>query len=135
MNKENKKIEISQKNIIYIKGIVFGLIATALCVILFSFIMLLFELSYKFAAPFATVSVAVGSFVASFVTAKNIGSKGYLIGIIIGIIVFVIVTVIALAVNKSGITGNTLFHFIIITLASVVGGITGVNYNKNKKYI
>lgn len=132
MLKENK---VSEKNILYIKAVVFGLVVAALCIIAFSLIMLLFELSYKFAAPFATVSVAAGSFIASFITAKGMGNRGYLIGMIIGMIVFVIITLVALAVNKSTLSGNTVFHFIIITLASVIGGITGVNYKKNKKYI
>ncbi len=131
----NEKKSVTQNRyMLYVKGIAAGLIVTAVFIILFSLIMLLLDLNYKFAAPFATVSVAAGSFAAAYITARALGSKGYLVGIAVGIIVFVIITLIALAVNKSGVTNNTLFHFIIIILSSVLGGILGVN-KKSKKYI
>ena len=129
-----RKEAFKDKYMIYIKGIVAGLVVTALFVVLLSLIMLFLDLNYKFAAPFATLSVAAGSFVAAYITAKSIGNKGYIVGAVVGIITFLIVTVIALIVNKSGVTNNTLFHFIIITLSSILGGITGVN-KKGKKYI
>lgn len=129
-----RKEAFKDKYMIYLKGIVAGLVVTAAFVVLFSLLMLVLDLNYRFAAPFATVSVAAGSFIAAYITSKSIGSKGYLVGAAVGIIVFLIVTVVALIVNKSGVTNNTLFHFIIITLSSVLGGIMGVN-KKGKKYI
>ena len=37
--------------------------------------------------------------------------------------------------NKSAVTINTLFHFVIIVMSSVVGGILGVNKKKTKELI
>ena len=71
--------------------------------------------------------------VTSFITAKKTGEKGYLTGIIIGSVVFIVITLFSLIMGNN-LSLNTLFHFIIIMLSSIVGGIMGVN-KKSKKYI
>ena len=45
----------------------------------------------------------------------------------------IILAVVVVVGNR--LTVNTLFHFVIIVLSSLVGGITGVNADKGKKYI
>lgn len=135
MSKDYIKNTAPKKHIIYIKGILVGLLATAVCVMLFAVIMLLFETGKAFAAPFATVSVAVGAFLAALYTSRKIGDKGYLNGFLIGIATFAVVTLISLIVSNDGLTYNTIFHFIIIVLSSIIGGIMGVNWRKNRKYI
>ena len=60
---------------------------------------------------------------------------GVYIGFIIGISTFLIITIISLIINDTALSINTLFHFIIIVLSSLIGGIFGVNKDKNKKII
>ena len=123
------------KKSIYIKSAVLGVIVTFAFMLLFSAVLLFLNLDRAYAKPFATVSVAAGSFVAAYYAAKKIGDRGYLIGFVIGIIVFAIITIISMIINKVGLGINTLFHFLIITLSALVGGIMEVNADKHKKYI
>lgn len=135
MLKELFKNSGGKKYAVYTKGMILGISVTAVFMLIFASLMYLLKTNTDYAAPFATVSLAAGSFAAAFYSAKHIGSKGYLAGIIVGMLTFALVTVISLAVDRSGLSINTLFHLIIILLSSVIGGITGVNRNKSKKYI
>ena len=128
-----KKDNVGKKSA-YITGGIIGVLVCLAAMLIFAAILLIFNLDRKYAAPFATISVAVGSYAASRITAKKIGDKGYMIGIIIGSVIFIVITVLSMIVGNS-FSLNTLFHFIIIMLSSLVGGITGVNKDKHKKYI
>lgn len=134
MSGEFSKKDTVNKKSAYIKGAGFGVLATVVTMLVFSAVLLFFNIDRSYATPFATISLAVGSFIASRYTAKKIGDKGYLVGFIIGIIVFVVITALSLILSNS-LSLNTLFHFIIIMLSSIVGGIIGVNQDKHKKYI
>lgn len=118
-----------------VKTVLFGVLTTALFILLFSVFMYLSQMGYEYATVFATVSLAAGTFISAFYAAKKIGEKGFLTGIIVGGITFLLVTVVSLIVDNGSVTSNTLFHFIIIMLSSLIGGIMGVNRAVNKKYI
>lgn len=127
------KKDNTNKKYAYILGGILGAVITFAVMLLFSALLLAFNIDRSYSAPFATISVASGSFAASYVSAKKIGDKGYLTGIIVGFTVFIIITLVSLfAGNKLSV--NTVFHFIIILLSSLVGGISGVN-KKPKKFI
>ncbi len=115
----------------YIFGFLIGAIVTAVFILIFALVMYLSGAAFKYAPVFATLSVAI----AAFFTAKMQGSKGLLVGAVIGGIAFILITLVSLIVNSGGITLNTLFHFIIIMLSSLIGGIIGVNKGKSHKYI
>ena len=132
-NEFTKKDNIKKKSA-YIWGAMLGILSALVSMIVFSAVLLFLNIDRAYATPFATISIAIGSFIASRYTSNKIGDKGYLIGLTIGIIVFIVITSLSLIVGNS-LSLNTLFHFIIILLASTVGGITGVNQNKHKKYI
>ncbi len=129
----SKKDNVNKKSA-YIIGAVLGVFSTLIAMLIFAAVLLFFNIDRAYAVPFATISIAVGSFIASRITAKKIGERGYLTGLIIGVVVFLIITVLALIMGNS-LSLNTLFHFIIIMLSSLVGGITGVNAKMQKKYI
>ena len=129
----SKKDNVNKKSA-YILGAVLGVFSTLVTMLIFAAILLFFNIDRDYAVPFATISVAVGSLIASRITARKIGEKGYITGLIIGAVVFLIITVLSLIMGNS-LSLNTLFHFIIIMLSSLVGGITGVNAQKGKKYI
>lgn len=117
----------------YITVGVMGVVITLFSMLVFSAILLFFNIDRAYAAPFATISISVGSFFASYITAKKKGEKGYLTGVIVGAVVFIVITVLSLIMGNN-LSINTLFHFVIIMLSSIVGGIMGVN-KKTKKYI
>ncbi len=118
-----------------IKTVILGIITTGIFILLFSVFMYLSQMGYEYSPVFATVSLAAGTFVSAFYAAKKIGSRGFLTGIIVGGVTFIAVTLISLIVDKGSLTSNTLFHFIIIMLSALIGGIMGVNKAHNKKYI
>ena len=129
----SKKDNVNKKSA-YITGGIVGVLVSLVAMLVFSAALLFLNIDRAYAAPFATISIAIGSFVASRIAAKKIGDKGYVTGLIIGLVVFVLITVLSLVLGNS-ISLNTLFHFIIILLSSIVGGIMGVNADKHKKYI
>ena len=129
----SKKDTVNKKSA-YLVGAIFGMLGTFAAMLIFAAVLLFFNIDRAYATPFATISLAVGSFIASRYTAKKIGDKGYLIGIIIGAVLFVFITALSLIVGNS-LSLNTFFHFVIIMLSPIVGGIMGVNKDKHKKFI
>lgn len=114
-----------------------ALIQTAVIVLsisIFALVMNFAEIDYKYSPVFGSVAIGLSSFGGAFYLAKRKGNRGYLTGLIIGGITFLIVTLVGMILNDGGITVNTLFHFIIIMLSAITGGIMGVNKN-SKKYI
>ena len=120
---------------IFIKGIILGVFVNMILLLIFAAIILLADIDRALAQPLSSIALGAGGFAAAFYSAKKIGGKGYLIGLLIGICTFVAVTLIGLIINKGGLTVASLFRFIIAFLASVIGGIMGVNRKHNKKYI
>ncbi|MBQ8203805.1 MAG: TIGR04086 family membrane protein [Clostridia bacterium] len=135
MKKDFSAVNNNEKVKLYIWGMLIGIIVTAVSVAAFSAAILFLKLDRIYAPAFATVSLALGSFFASRFTARRIGEKGYLVGLITGLVFFCIVTLFALVFDGNGGGFTTLFRFIIVMLASLIGGISGVNKGKNKKYI
>ncbi len=129
----SKKDTVNKKSA-YIIGGILGVLSSLAAMLVFAVVLLILNIDRAYAAPFATISVAFGSFIASRSAAKKIGDKGYLTGLIIGIIVFTFITALSLILGN-GLTINTLFHFIIILLSSLAGGIMGVNSKRHKKLI
>lgn len=119
---------------VFIKGFIIEVLAAAVLITAFAFIIYITENGYKYAALFATVSVAAGAFLASFYMAKKINTNGWLIGLAAGAATFLVITAVSLIISHGSFTYNTLFHFVIIVLASLIGGILGVNKN-TRKYI
>lgn len=125
----------STKGFAFLKGFIIEIVVAAFFVTAFAFVIYVFEAGYKYASVFATVSVALGTFAAGFFTAGKIGNKGWLSGLIIGAATFILITLVSLVVDKGILTFNTLFHFIIIMLSSLIGAVLGVNKSNSRKYI
>lgn len=134
MEYEFSKKDNVNKRSAYLLGTVFGVLSALASMMIFAAVLLFLDIDRAYAAPFATLSLAIGSFFASRKTSKKIGDKGYITSLIVGLTVFVIITLLSLILGN-GFSINTLFHFIIVTLSSLVGGIMGVNGKKSKKYI
>lgn len=129
----SKKDNVNKKSA-YLVGAILGVLGTLVSMLIFAAVLLFLNIDRTYAIPFATISLAVGSFISSRYAAKKIGDRGYLVGLIIGAVVFTVITALSLILGNS-MSLNTLFHFIIIMLSSLVGGIMGVNRDKHKKYI
>ena len=119
----------------YLWGGILGIVVTAVSVALFSAVILFLEMDRIYAPAFATVSLSLGAFFASRYAAKKIGKKGYLTGLVMGLLFFCAVTLFALVFDGNGGGFTTVFRLIIVTLSALIGGISGVNKDKNKKYI
>ncbi len=129
----SKKDNVNKRSA-YLLGALLGVLSALASMMIFAAALLLLDIDRAYAKPFATLSLAIGSFFASRKTSKIIGDKGYITGLIVGLTVFVMITLLSLVMGN-GFSINTLFHFIIVTLSSLVGGIMGVNGKKRKKYI
>lgn len=126
--------EISGKGFFLI-GLLIGTAVAAAMLLLSAFLLLKLDIDRAFAAPLATASVSAGTFAASFYNSYKLGDKGYLVGLLTGGAVFLVVLIASLMVTEKGFTINTIFHFVIMLLAGLTGGIWGVNRRINKKYI
>ena len=132
MKKENEGFN---KFAIPITAALLGVIVTAVFMALFAVIMYVAQIGSEYSPVLATVALAAGTLAAAFYAARKIGKRGLLTGLITGGTAFALVTLISLIVNKGGITYNTLFHFIIIMLSALIGGVMGVNKKDIRKYI
>lgn len=130
-----KKITENGSAVLYIKTFLILSFITVAFVFLFGILLFFFENGYQYAAVLGTLSVAIGAFAAAFYLARNKKKRGMLIGFIVGILTFLAVTLISLLLDDGGVTVNTLFKFIILTLSSLIGGVIGVNKKENRNYI
>lgn len=131
------KKDVNSKNILtklILKTALIQIVTSVVFISIFACAMYFLELDKSFSVIFATISIALSSLISSFFASKEIGNRGYVTGFIIGIATFITITLISLMIDKGSVTINTLFHFIIILLSSMIGGILGVN-RKTKKYI
>ena len=125
----------SSRFTVYITGALLGVAVTFLFFLIFAALITFCGIDRGYSVPLSTIALSLGSFTAAFYVSKKSERKGYLIGILIGVLSFAAVTAVSLIISDSGLTLNTLFHFIVIVLASVIGGIIGVNKRKDKKFI
>ncbi len=123
---KQESVNGKRKVIIYTLSVTVGFIATFIFMLIFAAIYALSDMSEAFAAPAATVCSSAGGLVASFLASKKIGFGGLQNGAICGGVTFLIILAIALIVSKGGLTLNTLFNFVTIMIASLIGGIWGV---------
>ena len=126
-NESYEKYNNKEKAIVYFIASFIGIIMTFLVMIISAFITVVFEISPILLPTIASVCLAIGSFMGSFLSAKKIGNGGIISGLIISIIIFIFIFFISLFFDKSQISFNTIFHFIITLISSMIGGIIGVN--------
>ncbi len=129
-----KKESNNNKLMLFLKTAIIFVLFTAVSMLICSAVMYFLELDKSLSPVLSNICLAVGTLVSSFFTSRKVGNRGYLIGLIIGGIIFIAVTLISLIVDDSAVSSNTLFHFIIIMLSALIGGISGVN-KKPQKYI
>ena len=128
---ENKKIDIT----LIIKTIAVFLITSIIAVLLFAVAMYFLEGGYKYSPIYATVSVAVGCFMSALYLGMRLQKNGILIGLAVGGLIFVLITLVTLLINNGAVSIHILLRLVILMLASLIGGILGVNRKSEPKYI
>ena len=128
MNKDKSFIKGDAAYINYIKAFILEAAVTAVFIAIFSGVCCFASGGLKYAAVFATVSAAAGAFAAAWFLARKMGSK-------VGFASFALITLASLIINRGAVTGNTLFHLVIIILSAMIGGVLGVNKNTGKNYL
>lgn len=122
------KKEISTKQ--FYLNILFGsLISAAVTVavlLIFAIVMLLFNVNSNLASPLASIALAVGSGVGGYTGAYKNKSKGILCGAVNAGIMYFVLSGVGLIICKD-ITLMSFIHLIVTLLASLIGGISGVN--------
>lgn len=105
-------------------GLVFIVLAAAVALLFY-----LFDINRNYIPFFSTLALSIACFLGSFLAAKKAGDKGYIIGGAVGVFFFLAVTVVSIFTGGR-LTLNTLFHFILFSLSSLIGGVLGVNNTK-----
>lgn len=118
-----------------LKSILIWVAVSIVAMVIFAVVMYFLESGYNYSPLFATVSIAVGCFFTALFLGSKLGKKGMLIGLSVGGITFIIVTLVSLLVNSGAVGVYTLLRLIILLLASLIGGIIGVNRKDSQKYI
>lgn len=129
----SQKYNNKEKIVIYLISSLVGIIITFVAMLLSSLIMVLFEISLSLLPIMASVCLLIGSFIAGLISARKIGSGGIVCGLMVSTIIFLFVFLVSLVCDPTGISFNTLIHFIINLLSSLIGAIIGVN--KSTKFV
>lgn len=100
-----------------------------------AFVLTLRDFSLSSTAVFSCVALGLGSAIGGFAASKRLGSRGMLIGAVTGCVLFVLILLASLIVSAGGITVFSLIKAVVVTASAALGGIGGVNIQKQEKYI
>lgn len=119
----------------YFKFVTYAcVISMAVVCIMFTaahFVILKCNLPLKVAEPIIIITSVISAFVGGFSAAKQAGKNGLLLGFLTGVMIFVLLLISNLSYgNKLG--ALAAIKFLLITTASSIGGIVGVNKGKRK---
>lgn len=120
---------------LFLVAVIRFVFVTAALIFIFAAAINYLDVPLAYAPILATISVGLGGFSAANYISKRLGRRGAVTGFLAGVVIFAIITLVALFGNKGAVTMNTAFHFVIIVLCSVIGGILGVNKKSKKEFI
>lgn len=124
-------------HVILIKRLAISALVGAIALFLAIFVMGLVlsggNIPQAYAAPLATMAAGFGAFAAGFIMAKMCGSKGVLMGGLAGLAMLVVITCVALIVSGTLLSNSTFLRGIVMILASIIGGMFGVNFRLKRK--
>lgn len=129
----SQKYNNKEKIFIYLISSLIGIIITFVSMLLSSLVIAFFDISLSLLPIIASICLLLGSFIAGLISARKIGSGGIISGLFVSVIIFLFVFLVSLVFDPTGISFNTLIHFIINILSSLIGAIIGVN--KSTKFI
>ena len=127
---------IFSKNIIkpLIIGFIISIVVSFLAIIIFAVTATNIDISDEGLTVMSIISMINGAFAGGFVSAKVLKEKGLIIGAINGLLFFFIMTLISFIVSREPMSSISLIKILSFTIASMLGGIFGVNI-KHKRSI
>ena len=126
MSAYKKEISTKQFYINILIGAAIGAVSTFLVLLIFAAIMLFFNININMSSPLSSIALAIGSGVGGYISAYKNKAKGFICGLINAGIMFLLIAIIGFILSRN-ITLMSLIHFAVTMLASLIGGILGVN--------
>lgn len=113
------------------KAVAIGLLATAVMLLLLSFVLSKKDFPFSLINPLSTVALLIGSLLAGFLAAKSSKEKGMLLGGFCGFIIFVVIFVVS-SMFQFEVGAKAVLKLAVCVLSGAIGGIIGVN-KRNKR--
>ena len=117
-----------------ILGVIVSIISSLIIVAIFAIAATNIAVSDDAILVMAITSMAIGAFIGGIVSAKLYNEKGFLIGALNGTAFFLITTIISIAINPEALTMISIIKLLVFTLASMIGGVIGVNVTRKRKF-
>ena len=117
-----------------ILGVIVSIISSLIIVAIFAIAATNIAVSDDAILVMAITSMAIGAFIGGIVSAKLYNEKGFLIGALNGAAFFLITTIISIAINPEALTLISIIKLLVFTLASMIGGVIGVNVTRKRKF-
>ena len=117
-----------------ILGVIVSIISSLIIVAIFAIAATNIAVSDNAILVMAITSMAIGAFIGGIVSAKLYNEKGFLIGALNGTAFFLITTIISIAINPEALTMISIIKLLVFTLASMIGGVIGVNITRKRKF-
>ena len=113
-------------------SVLIGAIVCALVLLLMAVLMTARNIPQFAVDPMAGVALIAGGLVAGFCCARMLRENGMMYGALSGAVFTVIVVLAGLAIKDNGFGLAAILKIVIIMLASMLGGVLGVNGKKRK---
>lgn len=138
MNRMNKHKRSESENK-YLRPLAVGTVTGGLVTLGIIMICALFyvlrDMPQSTAMPIALVASGLGSLAGGVTAAKSMKQQGMIIGGLTGLTLFAVTFIVSLFVSEGGLTVFTPMRLLIMTLASAMGGVLGVNSSAKRKMI
>ncbi len=115
-----------------LKAVTFGLLATTVVLLLFSFLMCKKDVPFVLLNPFSAGLLMLGSFISGYLAARRIRERGMMIGALCGLIIFLLL-LLASFMSKFDVGLAALIKLAIALVSGAIGGIIGVNAKSKRK--
>ncbi len=115
-----------------LKAVAFGLLATTVVLLLFSFLMCKKDVPFVLLNPFSAGLLMLGSFVSGYLAARRIRERGMMVGALCGLIIFLLL-MLAAFMSKFDMGLMALIKLVIAVVSGAIGGIIGVNAKFKRK--
>jgi putative membrane protein (TIGR04086 family) len=116
-------------------GAAVGIAVTLALLLVCAFVFTLRDIPESAALPVSSVAAGLGALCGGFASARMVRKQGMMIGAITGAIIFIVTVAASIIADSGAFTANTPIRLLIMVLASVIGGILGVNYGAKRKMI
>lgn len=115
-----------------LKAVTFGLLATTVMLLLFSFIMCKKDVPFVLLNPFSAGLLMLGSFVSGYLASRRIRERGMMVGALCGFIIFLLLMM-ASFMSRFDVGLAALIKLVISVVSGAIGGIIGVNAKFKRK--